>query len=363
MAITERYLDVELGTGANDGTSEADAWQTWADAVAGLTAGQRLNVKNPSSRFDVSGSAVFTTAGGSGAPVHIRGYDTTIGDGVAAQMENFRIQSSGDNMLIESLDILNSDASGQALIVMTGNNAQAYNSKLVTTQTTTTPRMIFIQTGGSVVNCYCEFGSTGVTNASQGVIDITNGVAYANIVRFTSMPGSGSPVAGIQILSPIEHAASAIRNLVYADRDVMAGVNVCGIACGDALATGDYGGYGVVNNTVDNFATGVYIYNRGGDGMVGTSAFVNNLITNTPQSFRAHSNGDAEVAMLVIVNNAYDGTVSGVVPIASRRITADPFTDPDNQDFSLNSTSGGGEVCRARGASTHGTLDIGAIAA
>jgi len=45
-------------------------------------------------------------------------------------------------------------------------------------------------------------------------------------------------------------------------------------------------------------------------------------------------------------------------------LTADPFTDGDNGDFSLNTAAGGGALCRAAGidpAGQTGYIDIGAV--
>ena len=83
MEFTERYVSV-TGGGAHNGTSPANAW-TFDEAVAGYSAGHRLNVKtgnytcsvaNPICRVFSSGAA-----GTRANPVAWRGYSTTIGDG------------------------------------------------------------------------------------------------------------------------------------------------------------------------------------------------------------------------------------------------------------------------------------------
>lgn len=82
MAWTDRYANFDLATGLNDGTSEANAWQSWSDVASGYAAGDRINVKKTASRHDANASATVTlsTSGTASAPVWFRAYETTIGD-------------------------------------------------------------------------------------------------------------------------------------------------------------------------------------------------------------------------------------------------------------------------------------------
>jgi len=74
MAITEKYVTV-AGGGLHDGTSEANAW-TFDEAIAGVSAGDRVNVKAGTHPCSTS-----TTTGGTNTDqIHIRGYVSTIGD-------------------------------------------------------------------------------------------------------------------------------------------------------------------------------------------------------------------------------------------------------------------------------------------
>lgn len=361
--MTERYLNVELVTGANDGTSEVDAWRSWADAMGGLTFGERLNVKNPSSRYDVSGDGTFIVSGNNDTPIHIRGYGSTIGDGVLAQMENFRISVGGSNILVQDLDILNASSINVPLFDASGFNVTFFNCKGVRTAVNI-PTVFRIQNGGNVVNCYADLqagGNVGINN--YGVIMVTNGVAYANIVRireFVADNNSLTDMAGIRLSAPVEHSAAAVRNLIYTDRGVYAGP-VAGILTIN-ISSGECGGYHIVNNTIDNFPVGILMKETGVSTTEGTSTLCNNLITLCPTAVTGYPVAITSGTQLAI-NNAYDGVMTGVVPIESKRLTQDPYTDPENQDFSLNTTEGGGAVCRANAQDLNGTLDIGAIAA
>lgn len=91
-AITERYVN-SAGSGAADGTSEANAmsYATFVDYMStggSFTAapGDRFNIKGVISRTTTSDT--FLNGGASNAPVIIRGYATTIGDGYQGRTVN-----------------------------------------------------------------------------------------------------------------------------------------------------------------------------------------------------------------------------------------------------------------------------------
>ena len=64
MAI--RYCNVDLGSGDDDGTSEANAYQDFSTAVAATVAGDTLYVKKAAARHDDGGITIGgVTIGGS----------------------------------------------------------------------------------------------------------------------------------------------------------------------------------------------------------------------------------------------------------------------------------------------------------
>lgn len=97
---TERYADFDLATGLNDGTSEANAWQSWGDIV--FAAGERVNIQAGASAHSI-GSVTQTTNGTAGSPVYLRGYTTTIGDGGLWEFTG-DITWSGDYGYIDDVD-------------------------------------------------------------------------------------------------------------------------------------------------------------------------------------------------------------------------------------------------------------------
>ena len=109
MAFVEKYANFDLATGLNDGSSEADAWQTPAAVIAGVAAGDRVNIKKQASPFQTSGDLTFSVAGTATAPIWYRGYETTIGDGgrweidLAVNLDDLIF--SGDHTIVDSIKV------------------------------------------------------------------------------------------------------------------------------------------------------------------------------------------------------------------------------------------------------------------
>lgn len=78
MALTERYVS-SLAGGGGSGTS-GSPW-TWAEMLTNANAGDRVNVKADGTYARTTTNDSFTNAGTAAAPIWIRGYSSTIGDG------------------------------------------------------------------------------------------------------------------------------------------------------------------------------------------------------------------------------------------------------------------------------------------
>jgi len=379
MAITEFYLDVELGTGLNDGTSEANAWQSWAAAVTGwTTAGSRLNVKNPSSRYVVNATASFTSATAGVTPKTIRGYDTTIGDGVAAQFEDLTLQInvSGSGYRVECIDILNADPASATNRLFYGSGLGSvtfFNCKGVRDGTNSnTTNNCFYASGGEIVNCYAEAMFSGTITTANPLIQVIDGVVAYNVVKLKNTTGdwgTPAPVSGIGCSAGSEDGGCCHRNLVYIDPAIHYGHHTVGIVMSNkgssgSTSTSAAGSHTCTYNTVVNFAYGIEWTDMGSTTAANTCICCNNLIAGCPVSILGRNDGNAQMPPCTCaVGNAYDGMIAGAfVPVLNRRFTVDPFTDSANEDFSLNSTIGGGLVARASALTATGsTPDIGAI--
>ena len=84
---TERYANCGLGTGLNDGTSEANAWQDLQTAFDNVAAGERINIID-STECDITARIdVDTTPGTSDLPIALEGYTSSAGDGGIAVID------------------------------------------------------------------------------------------------------------------------------------------------------------------------------------------------------------------------------------------------------------------------------------
>lgn len=112
MVWTERYLNATLSTGANNGTSEANAWRSWAVAATNVVAGQRVNVI--SNHDIVTTLTTLAVAGTTTSPIWWRAYASTIGDGGRHSMDH-QILVSGAFNILENFDTFGSFSANEML--------------------------------------------------------------------------------------------------------------------------------------------------------------------------------------------------------------------------------------------------------
>jgi hypothetical protein len=74
MAV--KYLNLDLASGSNDGTTKADAWQSLADMVAGMAAGD--DIRGTGGETLSAAVDLGTTAGTVADPITLTAYDATL---------------------------------------------------------------------------------------------------------------------------------------------------------------------------------------------------------------------------------------------------------------------------------------------
>ena len=245
MAITEKYLDFELATGANDGTSPADAWRTLAAVV--WTAGTRINAKNPSSRFDITATSLTVTDDGSdtAGPIEFRGYGTTIGDGVKCQVHQDNASGywffNNTGMIIRNFDITSRVEGGAALRFAITGSTTALVSNVKVVNTLNDPTLAANAVFGREIKfhgCYFESGSsTHVTELDGGNL-IDSVVKARNNTRAVLIDNNSRIVV-------------LVNNLITGDNNSSYAIDIIDAKSGR--------GCKIEYNTIDGFNTGIRI--------------------------------------------------------------------------------------------------------
>ena len=159
MAI--RYANFDLATGLNDGTSEINAWQSWADLFAGESAGDVVYVKRTATRHTESAIINFTLFSTTDSDISIvQGYETVIGDGgMFRTSDNMRLTTG---VIVRNMDIVfDSDSvpavETQKLGIMENCRIVQQGRAGIVCRGSVSPQ----QNYSSLVNCYLERNTDG----------------------------------------------------------------------------------------------------------------------------------------------------------------------------------------------------------
>ena len=331
MAFTETYLNYDLGSGGNDGTTEADAWRTWGDAISGASAGDRVNVKRTSSRID-TGEISWTVSGTATAPIHIRAYTSSVGDGGMFEMDD-RFKCSGENVLTEGLDI---SSNTTLLLWQTGDMSASYRCKVVTTSS---GGAIAKAADGVFINC-----SFTAPISSSYIVLVTQGSLLGCYIEVSSGAVSSGGRA-VQVYSGYKKN-SVVNCIIKGNGDA----DLIGIKMDD-----DHNREGglILNNTIENCGIGLQMPDGANTSKTDMIIIQDNIIYN---GVRGMENLQATNTTTVghILNNNATGSLSGAaytnmgdLNLNAVTLTASPFVD--TTDYQLNNISGGGALLKKRG--------------
>jgi len=297
MAIRDRWANfVTPAGGADDGSSEANAWETPTSMEAGVT---------------------FTFAGSITQPIYIKGYESTIGDGgkILLHFPNsfYNWVFNGDYVIADGLDITDV-------------------SPIISSTTGVHSSARFRMDNCSFNNIYIE----GVgSNASTEEMVISN-----RAVGFGLEINCVNGQTGLDIATG--YRTNALSNvLIYSQvATTLAGINL----------TGGINSYGTLLNnfTVDGFDDGIAV-----DELSATASFGailnNGIISNASNGL---VNNGVNKSGLVISNIAFYNNTTNVSGFGDNEeintidLASDPYTDSANQDFSLNNVADGGALLR-----------------
>jgi hypothetical protein len=333
MSYTEKYLNYDLSTGDNDGSSEENAWQTFADAISGAAAGDRVNVKKASSRVS-TGDIQWTKAGTQDAPIHIRAYETTIGDGGMFEMNN-RFRCSAADVITEGIDIVSNTT---LLLWMSGNRNVAYRCRVEYANASAACCIVRALTGvlincyikadvgsGYVVNLYqsaaigCYFEATDGATTSSGarMVELENSYRYSNVVNCIFKGNGDADLKGINIVNDQNGRGGLIQNNVFEGMGTCITYNEGGM--GQSIA--------VIQDNIFYNATKAIENLRGTNSSSKWGYFINNNATGLLTGAAYTNVGDYIPNQIVL--------------------TESPFIDTTH--YELNDAPGGGALCKFRG--------------
>ena len=340
MAWTERYANFDLTTGANDGTSEANAWQTPAAVIAGVAAGNRVNIKRQAVPYNLTTTITFNVAGTALAPIYYRAYANTPGDGgfwdVAYNSGGIsNLAFSANYAYVEGINFFAGDARNANLFAVEGINsfairckATAYNSEIILANA-----------------IFCDIALTSSGSSSQSRIRMQGTNSYNNIWmynRFRFDELSSYPYGAIVdsygmalIVCGCVFIGSSVRNGFFIDRANDARLQLISnnkfYNCNNAI---------VVDEEPNAVREDITIINNAFSSMAGYAV----KRTNT------------EAGYVRALQNYYHACTSGFSDYSEEAmisgniaLSASPFIDPANNDFSINEIANGGAILRANG--------------
>lgn len=351
MAITEKYANFDLATGSNDGTSEANAWQT----LAGITyaAGERVNIK-VATREVLSADYAMATAGSTTQPVYIRGYTTTIGDGGKFLMDAAGniLSFIGDNIILENIDVDSAGSTYQFMFRFESAGGLIRNAKIVDKQAGTRTANSVSLASSSADSIYIECRAAA---ASTGYVVNTTRCFGTGIVvnSVNGMPG---------VYDSVNYDAGSLAHiLVYSGTSTAnTGIYVHGMTNSE--------GMGINHFTVDGFDDGIR-FQQGDANPTDGQFLANGVISGAVDAI---STDDATVVTgvaftsIAFYNNTNDFSDMGdAIVINEITLTDDPYIDSANGDFRPNIAAAGGALLRGQTGIGAGMvvshLDIGAL--
>ena len=338
MAYTDRYANFDLATGDNDGSSEANAWRTPAAVIAAVAAGDRVNIKQQSSPYDLTATINFNVAGTATAPIWYRGYLSTIGDGGKWAVA------------YNTAGTANLDFSAAFLIVEDISFSPGASSNI---------NAFYVDGLWSIaIRCYAH-------NRTDSSINISNALfcdyEFTNNSRIRTA-GTNSASYMIYGCRFKQNGASTNDNTLYSDTFGMAvSVVNCvfigsGTAGDDAIfldRVSDCRGIYLTGNRFYNFDNGIVIDEEPNSTF--EQVYITRNVFSTMAAY-AIERTNAEAGYVHLFNNWYHACTSGFTNYSAEAerwgnaaLTASPFTLAGSDDLSLNDTASAGAVLRTAG--------------
>ena len=346
MTIYTRYLNYGA-SGADDGTSESDGWESYTSVerdmtalTASLVAGDEVHIWAKQDAGAEADTSLWTYIEGPpvGAIIKLEGYKTTIGDGSTPGNEwvfGGCVRFVGDLILknCKFLDTTGQVRSSAHLL----EHVMAWNCQFISNYSS---GGIAVEVQDStLLDSYAKSNFRSASNADRKAIKVNRGAAIGCFAD-----GGASIETGF-------------RPGVFQNNIVIPGPWT---TTGDALmvvdGVKDHAGVWIDHNTFYNATGDAIQFEEGGDLArstyqvhcahniiwgAGGYAFRNAGSTYNPTWYNIFKN---------YYGNATSGLSSGLLGAGiweNTLLSGNPFTDAPNGDFSLNETAGAGAVIRA----------------
>ena len=335
MALIERYC-TSAGAGAHDGTSEANAW-SWIEADASAGVGQRINLKGD---FGLSSAYTWSLDCGFTSAVVYRGYATTPGDGGYANFFHpaSTMTFAGSGTTYESIAVSAAVQYG-AVATLSDNNIKLIKCRFENTRGLADGLLLDVAggaDGGQVLGCYFKGlgfdGSDQVyTSGGLSIIGCTVNASKGRLVNF---------------FANFRHHKCVGNLLVGAS-----GTDSVGIYAQNSSSASELM---ITGNTIVNVTTGILTTGSKAE-PTDSTMIMNNLIYGTTSGIDLQLASSDLAIRPALINNAIGATANPYVnvhehlTISPVTLTADPFTDKANNDYSLNDVAGGGALCKGLG--------------
>lgn len=336
------YYNDDLATGANDGSSEANAWQTLAAMAAGVRGGDRVNMKATGSPVVLTGAFTFPPGDNLG-PIWYRGYTSTPGDlgKWNGDASTFNFASDVGPQIFSDLGF---DGSGTSYVFLNNGHDQTWFYRCAFTSDAQ-GECLFADQCALIA---CTFNNSGTFSVSG--YEAATGKFKAVGCKFQATGNA------VQVLTSNDEGAYIFKSSFFAD-----GGN--GEACQFVPAHFESGGLALMECSLhaDALNTSLTITTSFNASWEGSGIWANNVAYGDDIHWETLSTTeDSFVLLLNYSGGAVTSDYSGWgnfedIVYKPTALSADPFTSKGTGDFSLNATAGGGASCRD-------AVDIGYLA-
>ncbi len=348
-ALTEKYWN-PAASGANDGSSEINAWESLFDAQAGVAAaltasagGIRINMKGTEAAYAVS--VIFSDHCTDQKPIVLRGYTDDIGDGGLAKINytgNVTVTFSGRGQLVEGVWFEGNATTGNPIVDFDGDGVVSYRNKVTSSENSRANHVIWQDSHSYVRNTIVIQTGTAFSGSLIAHVAADVRTEYCYLQLPSSATGNGITMSS---------ASTASYNIIQGN-GTKGGVGIRGSTSGNSNQT-------INGNSIYNMVSGILFPSLPTGTGFGILYITNNVIHTCTVGINSTDAG-SDRAQTWFFNNAigsatsarYSASLGTSIIFDDIILTASPWTDPANGDFSLNNTAGGGALVRELAAPT-----------